>query len=55
MHMIIHQAVCPYHNAISLTGILNMIQIGNTIRIREKYFKPAIAALNDMMRLERDD
>jgi hypothetical protein len=55
MNMIIHQTICPYHNAVPFAGRLKMLQVGNTIRIREKYFKPAIAALNDVMGMKRDD
>jgi hypothetical protein len=53
--MIIHQAVCPYHNAMSLTGVPDMIQVDHTVRIGEKYFQTAIASLNDVMGLMRDD
>jgi len=33
MDMIAHQAVSPYSNAIMLTGVPNMIQIGKAVRI----------------------
>jgi hypothetical protein len=32
-----------------------MIQVGRTVRIGEKYLHPAIASLNDVMGLMRDD
>ena len=51
MDMIAHQTVCPYGNAISITGISYMVQIRLTILVCEEYIKPAIASLNDVMRV----
>jgi hypothetical protein len=47
--MIIHQAVCPYNNTISIASALNIIQICNTILIRKKHVKPTIPTLNDVV------
>jgi hypothetical protein len=47
--MIIHQAVCPYNNTISIASALYIIQICNTVFVRKKNDKPAIPTLNDVV------
>lgn len=51
MNMIAHQTVCPYGNTIPITGLSDMVQIRLTILICKEYIKPAIASLNDVMRV----
>ena len=51
MDMIAHQTVCPYCNTRSITGISYVVQIRLPILIRKEYIKPAIASLNDVMRV----
>jgi len=51
VNMIAHHAACPCRNTISRTGSPYVIQIRQPIFIGKEYVKPAIAALNDVMRI----
>lgn len=55
MHVIAHQAVCPYRHVISFAGSLQIFNIGYAILISEKDIEPAVAALHDMMGILGND